>query len=219
LSILPLSRNEFIIGRFDVYHELADDVSLPVKKMPIPALYKSLGLDKIISEQMALLAANVSGIIADFLDDNTVSPTIEGRQSSGAFSFTILDKTIGKERELQVNNAQIEIDAAYEGKTCLAIFEAKQGVVCDDVLIRQLFYPYMCWSQKIDKPIRLVYLVYQDGLYKLFEYAPNGNDYSGFHLIKQKNYTICVKTIAKNDIDKLALHANCRRTRNSISAG
>ena len=202
LSILPLNRSSFIIGRFDCYMPITDDPSIQPKYMPLPAELLSLTVETINSEQMALTAASASGIINDFLDDNQVNLTVEGRLSSGSFQFLIDDLALKKPVKLTVENSQMEIDSGYETASCLLLVEAKMFFE-KDFLVRQLFYPYMKWSKTIKKPIRLAYLVYSDGLYKFFEFAPTGDYYNGLKFVRQVNYTIRNDSITNEDIKPL----------------
>ena len=58
--------------------------------------------------------------LEDFLQDEEITPTVSGRMSSGAFSFKIANSKSNEYCSVQVNNSQIEIDAAYEGVRGLA---------------------------------------------------------------------------------------------------
>jgi hypothetical protein len=60
---------------------------------------------------------------------------------SGEFSFKI--RKVGEKEtfDININGAQIELDAAYEGIESLALIEAKK-YLSDDFLIRQLYYPF-----------------------------------------------------------------------------
>ena len=89
----------------------------------------------LLSESIALNCANACGILKDFLEDDEITPTVNGRMSSGSFNFEITTK-MGK-LPLSVNNSQIEIDASYEGINYLSLFEAKKDL-SDDFLIREM---------------------------------------------------------------------------------
>ena len=81
-------------------------------------------------------------------------PTVSGRMSSGTFAFYI--NTEWGRQMLEVSGSQIEIDAAYEGTGCLALFEAKRDL-SDDFLVRQIYYPMRAWCERITKPVKPVF--------------------------------------------------------------
>ena len=112
----------------------------------------------ISSEAIALNCAVAAGIVADFLEDSEIIATVSGRMGSGAFGFNIDNTKTGVPCVISVNNSQIEIDAAYEGVKNLAIFEAKLDLA-EDFLVRQLYYPFRVWQNRIKKPVRPLFLV------------------------------------------------------------
>ena len=202
LAILPITRGDYIISHFDAYHTFeANDSS--ITRVSLPTHIQSLNCNNISSEAIALNCAVASGIIADFMEDSDIVSTVSGRMGSGVFSFDILDTLIGESRRIDVSNSQIEIDAAYEGVSCLALFEAKRDLA-DDFLIRQLYYPFRVWQSRVTKPVKPIFIVYSNGIYRLFEYAFHDiNNYNSLRLVKQKNYSIEDTDISIMDIQEV----------------
>lgn len=208
LSILPITRGDYIISHFDAYHRFESDNS-PIKQVSLPAYIQSLNSNNIPSEAIALNCAVASGIIADFLNDEELVSTVSGRMGSGSFSFNINSLKTVSPLVLHVNNAQIEIDAAYEGIHTLALFEAKRDL-SDDFLVRQLYYPYRVWQNRIIKPVRPLFLIYSNGIYRIYEYAfSEPNDYSSIVLVKQRNYSIEDTSITADDIQQTLYDTPC----------
>src|SRR5690606_7447824 len=57
--------------------------------------------------------------------------------------------------------------------------------------IRQLYYPYKLWSNKIQKQVRPVFLTYTNGVFHLREYAfADISNYNSLVLVKHKKYAI-----------------------------
>lgn len=116
-------------------------------------------------------------------------------KSSGIFNFNITDVKINLPYNVQVQNSQIEIDVAYEGVKYLSLFKAKCEIA-EDFLIHQLYYPYRTWREKITKPIKTIFFVYSNGIYRLYEYEfENPQNYNSLKLVKQKNYSVEDTTI------------------------
>lgn len=190
LSILPISRGDYIISSFSAYHPF-EELSEEIEKVSIPAYVQSLMPQFLVSESIALNCANACGILNDFLEDEALVPTVNGRMSSGKLYFNI-DSAVGKQH-IFVNNSQIEIDAAYEGVHYLSLFEAKRDLA-DDFLIRQLYYPFRVWSRRVTKTVKPIFLIFSNGSFHLYQYRfEDPNDYSSLKLIKQKNYTIATE--------------------------
>lgn len=199
LSILPITRGDYIISSFSAYKEF-DEPSTDVQKISIPAHIQSLMPQFLVSEAIALNCANACGILNDFLEDDELVPTVSGRMSSGGFRFNI-DTAFGT-KCITVNNSQIEIDAAYEGIHYLSLFEAKRDL-SDDFLIRQLYYPFRVWSGRVTKTVKPVFLIFSNGVFNLYQYQfDNPQNYNSLHLVKQKNYVIATE-IGLADIENL----------------
>ena len=109
---------------------------------------------------------------------------------SGIFDFQIENISGGVPFQFKVNNARIEIDAAYEGVKYLSLFEAKRDL-SEDFLVRQLYYPYRTWSSRVTKHVKPVFLIYSNGIFHLYEYRfEDVLNYNSLTLVKQKNYAI-----------------------------
>jgi hypothetical protein len=200
LSILPITRGDYVISHFEAYHEFKDDSNLPIIRVPLPSYIQSLDPKSITSETVALNCAVAAGIISEFLEDEDLVSTVSGRMSSGSFEFDIDNSRTKTSSHVQVRNSQIEIDAAYEGVRALTIFEAKRDL-SDDFLGRQLYYPFRAWRCRVKKPVRTVFLVYSNGIYRLYEYIfQEVNNYSSLVLVRQKNYSVEDTTIEITDI-------------------
>ena len=171
LAILPVTRGDYVIAHFDAYHVLEQSTRLITRMIP-PDNIQSLDYNNIPSEAIALNCALAAGIISDFLGEEQLIATVSGRMGTGAFDFSILDTKSKTLRPVSVSNAQMEIDAAYEGHSCMALFEAKlaKSGIFEDFMTRQLYYPFRVWQSRITKPVRPVFLVYSNEIFRLYEY-------------------------------------------------
>lgn len=206
LAILPISRGDYVLSHFQAYADFQASAQ-PITHVKLPAHLESLHADGINSEAIALNCAFASGMLADFLEEDMLYATVSGRMSSGQFDYQITNTKTGKNMLLSVNNAQIEIDAAYEGKEYLVLLEAKIAL-SDDFLIRQLYYPFRTWKDRITKKIRPVFLVYSNSIFHLYEYQfTEPNSYHSLAFIQHKKYAIENTTIKESDIVHIAEQA------------
>lgn len=202
LAILPVSRGDYIISHFNAYHRF-EEINNTIISVSLPEYIQSLEYNSINSESIALNSASASGVLADFLQDEDLVPTVSGRMGSGRFDFDIANIDNDDKYNVVVNNSQIEIDAAYEGVNSLALFEAKNDI-SDDFIIRQIYYPYRLWQSKITKPVRPIFLVFSNGIYHLYEYAfEEVGNYNSLVLISQKNYALEETDINIADIQNI----------------
>lgn len=199
LSILPITRGEYIISSFSAYEEFSES-SPAVQRISIPPHIQSLSPQFLVSETIALNCASACGILNDFLEDDGLIPTVSGRMSSGNFEFGI--NTSSSVQNVSVCNSQIEIDAAYEGIHYLSLFEAKRDL-SDDFLIRQLYYPFRVWNERVTKMVKPIFLIFSNGMFNLYQYQfDDPRNYNSLRLVKQKNYVIATE-ICLADIENI----------------
>ena len=206
LSILPITRGDYYISHINAYHNFESDTSKITYLTP-PEHIKSLDVTSINSESKALNMAYISGILADFLEDENLLPTVSGRMSSESFAFyanVVGEAVTDEDSAVTVENSQIEIDAAYEGIKSLALMEAKRDLT-DNFLIRQLYYPFRTWHQKMaKKPVRPVFLIYSNSIFYLYEYRFNDlQHYNSLELVKHKRYCLEDTHISVEDVQKI----------------
>ena len=202
LAILPVTRGDYIIAHFDAYHRLEQNTQQIIRISP-PENIQSLDYNNITSEAIALNCAFAAGIITDFLEEEAIIPTVSGRMGTGTFDFKITDIKSKSPHTVSVVNAQMEIDAAYEGRSCLALIEAKRDL-SDDFIIRQIYYPFRVWQNRITKTVRPVFFVQSNNIFSLYEYTFDDPDsYSSIRLIRHKTYSVDDTNITVQDIQNI----------------
>lgn len=219
LSILPISRSEYVIGYFDTHLKVNYDQEIKINRVAPPTIIKSIDYKNIYSESIAVNFAFNVGIIADLLDVDQESCyyTLSGRMSTGKFEFKIKNKTQKDYYQLSVDNSQCEIDAGFETENSLAIIEVKHLV--EDFLIRQLYYPYRLWTQKINKKVIPILMTYSNNLFNFFVYNfQDPSDYNSIELVKQFTYQISPveDTINSEDIIEVFNKIKIQESKNQI---
>lgn len=186
LSILPTNRGGYSIGTYETFFDFNNN-EVETIKIEFPNFLESLNYTDITSEATAINCAFVSKILNHFTNENELFPTVNGRMSSSFFDYQINSKNGRK--TISVDRSQIEIDGGFEGNNSLNLIEAK-NYISSDFLIRQLFYPYVLWKNKIQKKVTPIFLTYSNGIFHLREYEfASVSDYNSIHLIKEKKYT------------------------------
>lgn len=187
LSILPTSRGSYEIGTFETFCEFNKE-DVEVTPIDFPAFLESIDYKDITSEATAINCAFVSKILHNFTGETDLLPTVSGRMGSSVFDFNI---NSGRGLyKVRVDNSQVEIDGGYEGDRSLNLIEAK-NYLSDDFLIRQLYYPYRLWNNKITKQVRPIFLTYSNGIFHLREYEfVDANSYNSIQLVKHKKYAV-----------------------------
>lgn len=134
LFLLPVSRREYAIVKGNGYHILeAISDQIPVThttQLPFPTY--SL---KAESEGVMLEYVNSCGLLGKVTGIPNLIQTFRGRRTTPKFCFHV------NKSQINVDRAQIEIDAGFENSEHIILFEAKIGVP-SSFGIRQLYYPF-----------------------------------------------------------------------------
>lgn len=207
LAILPISRGTYVVGPFKAYIDVPplSGTDTEVQRSIAYGLgnLESIDFETITSEAVAINAAYLSKVLHDFVGASDLYLTTNGRLGSGSFNYNI-DLHSGKVVSLNVEKAQMEIDAGFEIENALILIEAK-NVLSETFLVRQLYYPYRYWEAKIEKPIRTVFQVYTNNTFYLFEYTfDNPQSYNSIRLINAKAYQFRDREIAMTEIGDIA---------------
>lgn len=203
INILPTSRGSYVLGRFKLFQDLGDFPidTLKINKAYVPSL-ETVDITNISSEAMAINIMALSSILSDFLGVEPNYQTISGRMGSGVFDFYV-DRYKNTPINISIENAQIEIDGGFENKESVILLEAK-NVFHDDFNIRQLYFPYRTWSNKVNKPIRLIFMVYFNQIYRLLEYEFEDIDnYSSLSFVQEKLYSLENTQITITDLKNI----------------
>ena len=200
LNILPDSRSSYVLGDFLLYKEIPElqEEVFNMDYVEIPD-YETIDINNISSEAVAINVLVISGILDDFLGVDGTVQTFSGRMGTGEFDF-VVDTVRGNKQKIFVKNAQCEIDGGFENEHEVVIMEAK-NILNEEFHVRQLYFPYRLWRKKVTKPIRLIFSIYSNMIFRLFEYRfVEINDYSSIELIKTKNYSLQDTTIDIEDL-------------------
>lgn len=201
LTILPASRSSYIIGTFDCYAKIQQDNDSNPTGFNFRDDIESISPDNLYSESSALLCAYHAGLITDVLEEK-MRFTVFGRMSTGTFDFSIAtgNKNALANQILKVDKAQCEIDGAFEGETSFAIIEVKNEEV-EDFHIRQLYFPYRVWRERLNKKVIPIFLTYSNEIFTFSVYEfENPNDYNSLTLVKRKRYQLVPTEIEIADI-------------------
>ncbi|PIE36150.1 hypothetical protein CSA56_01330 [candidate division KSB3 bacterium] len=172
LAILPVENGQYVIFR-DRAHKSYFNLTSVLDDMP-KELYTSAHdlysfdtypSNQRLSESQAIDFSYVSLLLHTFLKEEQLHLTLRGRLRSGNFHFTLPDS----QANINVSGVQIEVDSGYESHKKIYLIEAKVGKR-DDFHIRQLFYPYLEWSQRSRKEIVPIFLIYSNAQYYLLQF-------------------------------------------------
>src|SRR5438046_1681997 len=199
LTIQPNTRGTYLIGRFASYLDLPTSDDVEIEAIGFPREFETLNPQDLYSESAALLCAYNAGILEQLLEE-PVALTVLGRMSTGRFNYFINENRTGRAIEVNVQNSQCEIDSGFEGQNIFALVEAKNELV-NDVLVRQLYYPYRLWTGKTGKHVVPIFLSYSNDVFSFYVFRfSQPTNYNSIELIDRKRYQIIPNEIELPDL-------------------
>lgn len=91
---------------------------------------------------------------------------------------------------LNAKGVQTEVDAGYEGKDQIVLVEAK-NTKKDNIIIRQLFYPFRHWKAHTSKKVRTIFFERRGSTYCMWEFAFKDElDYHSISFVRSASYKI-----------------------------
>lgn len=202
LSILPISRQAYVIGPYATYRPL-EYVQIAARPFHIPQL-DTLPTTQLHGENHTLAVLYNSGVMQQICNSPHVLPTFHGRMGSGVFAFQIAhSSTAQQQHTIAVHNAQIEIDALYETPDAVFIIEAKNKHV-SDINVRQLYYPFRAWHGRVRKPLYAIAVVHSHEMYYISTYHfADVLNYNSLTAIDHQVYTMAQPPIHWDTIAQL----------------
>ena len=187
LSILPINRGTYLVSDIKTFLPLKEISQKPIG-VGVSDELTTARMSDISSETQAINYAVGIGLIDQFVEEPVLRATLDGRQGSGVFDFKI-GRHSGGSLNINVDNAQIEIDKCLEGKNSIIIIEGKKDRIMPDFMERQLFYPARMIKGLSKKIIKPIFFSYNNGIIDLREYVINDyRDYNSMSLVKQGRY-------------------------------
>jgi hypothetical protein len=185
LFLLPIKNGYYVIVKGEGYIDIP--IISTITKVYQTKLDFTLDTSKVGNSEMQHLDyAYASSLIRTFLEDETLVLTIRGKYTP-RFNFQVLRQSIS------VEGVQTEVDAGYEGKNLVALIEAKNSAT-NNVIIRQLYYPFRQWSYYTKKKVVPLFFEKRQGNYSLWQFEfKNLNDYNSIKIVKSCKYEIVNK--------------------------
>lgn len=136
------------------------------------------------SEMQHLDFACASSLVRTFLHDDSLVLTIRGRKYTPEFNFHV-----GTHR-WQVESVQTEVDAGYEGRSQVVLFETKASHT-RNTIIRQLYFPFRQWQQHTRKQVLTVFFEKSGDAYSFWEFGfRDVEDYNSIYLLRSARFHI-----------------------------
>ena len=186
LFILPVKNDAFAIiegeGYVDI-PEIESDAQIYTSKLGFFPDTTLVGN----SEMQHLDYAYATSLIRSFTDDESFVLTVRGRKRITAeisFAAGLHEQTI------HAKGVQTEVDAGYESKDKILLVEAKNSKI-NNVIIRQMYYPFRFWQANSDKPVHLIFFEKRNEAYCIWQFVfDEKENYNSIRCVNKVRFSI-----------------------------
>lgn len=204
LFILAVENGAYQLVKGDGYHDL-EPISGPPEThtATLPFELTTASGD---SEDRYLQYAYNTGLLSRFTGIDRLIQGSSNRQRSNRFTFYV-----GDSGPITVDGVQIQTDGVFEGKSSIALVEAKAGSR-ESFWIRQVYYPFRQRRQETSKDIKSLFFLYdgESKTYNFWEYVfSDPKDYASISLERSQSYKIKRE---KADISDIAVEKEEERS-------
>ena len=186
LFILPVGSDRYVLMKGKGYHDL-EPLEREPRRFPARLPFDMAMLAYGTGETRYLLHAYHAGLLSDFTGVREMYQTAGGKMRTGDFEFRVDGSDM-----IPVEGAGMEIDAGFEGRSDVLLFEGKSHARTS-FLVRQLYYPYRVASGLTEKEVRAFFFIAdpKDRTYSLWEYSWSDDlNYEAIHLEKKEKYLL-----------------------------
>jgi hypothetical protein len=203
-TILPLRHGEYLLARGNLCAEVPPCPRTEPLTVELPFPLETAARGE--GEAQYIDHAFNAGLLAHFSGQSPLFLTIRGRERTGRFTFRL------GEVDVEVDSAQIEVDAGYEGEREILLVEAKMGRP-RHINVRQLYYPWRHFRvlapTKAVRPMLLTYDV-ATTRYELHEFVFDAaDDPTSWRVVVSKAYRLYAPEQRRLD-DLLSAHQPLR---------
>ena len=183
LFLLPIKNGEYAIIKGEGYVDIPPINS--VQEVYSSKLDFKLETSMVGNSEMQHLDfAYASSLIRTFMKDESLVLTIRGRKYTPEFSFSVGNHLI------TTKSVQTEVDAGYEGRKQVVLIEAKNSNT-QNVIIRQLFYPFRQWQTNTEKLVATLFFEKHDDVYSIWHFRfKDINNYNSVELVSSGKFKI-----------------------------
>ena len=183
LFLLPVKNGYYHIFQGEGYIDIPE-ITSPVipfnAQFPIELETPFIG----DSEMQHLDYAHFIGLTEHFVGEGDLYLTVRGRKRTPEIKFYV------KGHEVNIQGVQTEVDAGYEGQDVVVLIEGK-NIKMDNVIARQLYYPYRKWSQETTKRVIPLFFEKRGEEYMFWRYEfVNPEEYTSAKLVHSARYKI-----------------------------
>src|SRR5699024_7415139 len=149
---------------------------------------ETINVNEVSSTENISFYLNEANFINDFFkeDANFLTKSSYEKKFSLSYNIEIKDKNY----RIKVLNTKMKTDALFENEDSITIVKISNDFT-NDLLISELYYPYVYFTEKYNKNVRFIFVQYFNNIFRLIEYMFTDRENIGsLEWLSEKRYSL-----------------------------
>lgn len=199
LDLLYLGNHNYMIAPFKL-RENIPNTNIKVYSKSIDQIEKleTIKVDEISSKADVSFYLSEANFVNDFFGENFNFLTKNSYESKHSLSYNIDIKD--KSYKIKVLNTKIKADALFENENFITVVKISTDFT-NDLLISELYYPYVYFTNKYNKNVRFIFVQYFKNIFRVIEYTFTDKEkINSLDWLDEKRYSLLNIELSHDDI-------------------
>ena len=202
LDLLYLGNYNYMIAPFNLRETIPNNSTKVYSKFinQIES-FETINVNEVSSTENISFYLNEANFINDFFkeDANFLTKSSYEKKFSLSYNIEIKDKNY----RIKVLNTKMKTDALFENEDSITIVKISNDFT-NDLLISELYYPYVYFTEKYNKNVRFIFVQYFNNIFRLIEYMFTDRENIGsLEWLNEKRYSLLNTELSLDDIGVL----------------
>lgn len=202
LDLLYLGNYNYMIATFNLRETIPNNnVKVYSRMIDYVESFETIKIDEVSSTEDVAFYLNEASFVNEFFKEDSNLLTKNTYESKLSLSYNIEIKD--RNYKIKVSNTKVKADALFENKDSITIVKISTDFT-NDLLISELYYPYVYFTEKYNKNVRFLFVQYFNNIFRLIEYKFTDKEtMSSLEWLDEKRYSLLNTELSLDDIGYL----------------
>lgn len=202
LDLLYLGNHNYMIATFNLRETIPNNnVKVYSRIIDYVENFETIKIDGLSSIEDVAFYLNEASFVNEFFKEESNLLTKNTYESKISLSYNIGIKD--KNYKIKVTNTKVKADALFENEDSITIVKISTDFT-NDLLISELYYPYIYFKEKYSKNTRFLFVQYFNNIFRLIEYRfADKETMDSLEWLDEKRYSLLNTELSLDDIGNL----------------
>lgn len=202
LDLLYLGNHKYMIAPFKIRENIPNNnVTIHSRLIDSIADFETINAEEISSTNDVTFYLNESNFVNNFFLEN--SNYLTDTLYEDKYSLTYYLEIDNLNYKINVYNTKVQADAIFENENSITITKISTDFT-NDILISELYYPFIYFTEKFTKPVRFLFVQYFNNIFRLIEYNfTDKENMNSLCWLSEKRFSLLNTELSLDDVGHL----------------